>query len=181
MKTNLQHPDAVVWGFSRSGPYDSQSAWRAANVPDKEDINQSSRLASLSGWQKPCPSFIKCNIGSSWIDASRNCGVAWLTMNHYGMSLAYSHHSYSVVESPLEAELLCFYWAVESLSTIRENLSLLRLWSIVYVHKDANQCADAIALSVTRDHCYTSYIAKDGPGWLLPVILEDEVGAYNDY
>lgn len=24
-------------------------------MPDKEDINQSSRLASLSGWQKPCP------------------------------------------------------------------------------------------------------------------------------
>lgn len=67
------------------------------------------------------------------------------------------------------------YWSY------RENLSLLRLWSIVYVHKDANQCADAISLSVTRDHCYTSYIAKDGPGWLLPVILEDEVGAYNDY
>ena len=141
-------------------------------MPDKEDINQSSRLAFLSGWQKPCPSFIKCNIGSSWIDASRNCAVAWLTMNHYGMSLAYSRRSYSVVESPLEAELLCFYWAVERLSTIRyenvvfestsymagevvlnpenflqwsgligairENLLLLKLWSIVYVHKDAN-------------------------------------------
>ena len=190
-------------------------AWRAANVPDKEVINQMSGVASLAGWQKPCPSFIKCNIGSSWIDASRNCGVAWLTRNHYGVSLAHSRRSYSIVPSPLEAELLCFYWAVESLSTmryekvgfestsylageavlnpenfphlsgligaIREKLSLLRLWSIAYVHKEANRCADAIALSVTRDHRYTSYIAKDGPGWLLPMIREDAVGAYDDY
>lgn len=190
-------------------------AWRAANIPDKEDINQMSGVASLSCWQKPCPSFIKCNIGSSWIDASCNCKVAWLTRNHYGVSLAHSRRSYSVVTSPLEAELLCFYWAVESLSTmryekvvfestsylageailnpenfphlsgligaIREKLSLLRLWSIAYVHKEANRCADAIALSVTRDHRYTSYIAKDGPGWLLPMILEDAVGAYDDY
>lgn len=47
------------------------------------------------------------------------------------------------------------------IGAIREKLSLLRLWSIAYVHKEANRCADAIALSVTR------------PGWLLPIILED--------
>nr|VDD14524.1 unnamed protein product [Brassica oleracea] len=67
------------------------------------------------------------------------------------------------------------------IGAIREKLSLLGLWSIAYVHKEANRCADAIALSVTRDHRYTSYIAKDGPGWLLPMILEDAVGAYDDY
>ena len=59
------------------------------------------------------------------------------------------------------------------IGSTREKLSLLRLWSIAYVHKEANRCADAIALSVTRDHRYTSYIVKDGPGWLLPIILED--------
>lgn len=32
MKTNLQHPDAVVWGFSRSGPYDSQSGYKLLNL-----------------------------------------------------------------------------------------------------------------------------------------------------
>ncbi|KAG2249365.1 hypothetical protein Bca4012_087316 [Brassica carinata] len=74
MKLNLQHSDAVVWGFSRNGIYDSQSgykliwkkiqleaeAWRAANVPDKEDIVVELGGASLAQyWQKPCPSFIK--------------------------------------------------------------------------------------------------------------------------
>ncbi|KAH0893393.1 hypothetical protein HID58_055822, partial [Brassica napus] len=233
MKTNLQRSDAVVWGCSRSGTYDSQSGYKLLNllhtienpmtVPTLPPIEtklwsnlwKMSGVASLAGWQKPCPSFIKCNIGSSWIDASRNCGVAWLTRNHYGVSLAHSRRSYSVVPSPLEVELLCFYWAVESLSTmryekvgfestsylageavlnpenfphlsgligaIREKFSLLRLWSIAYVHKEANRCSDAIALSVTRDHRYTSYIAKDGPGWLLQMILEDAVGAYDNY
>lgn len=32
MKTNLQHPDAVVWGFSRSGTYDSQSGYKLLNL-----------------------------------------------------------------------------------------------------------------------------------------------------
>ncbi|KAJ0248819.1 Ribonuclease H domain-containing protein [Hirschfeldia incana] len=94
-------------------------AWRAANVPDKEDVELCSELASLSGWQKPCPSFIKCNIGSSWIDANNNCGVAWLTRDHQGAPLAHSRRSYSGVATSLEAELLGFYWAAESLSTMR--------------------------------------------------------------
>ncbi|KAJ0250444.1 hypothetical protein HA466_0137770 [Hirschfeldia incana] len=156
-------------------------AWRAAHVPDKEDVELCSELASLSGWQKPCPSFIKCNIGSSWIDVNNNCGVAWLTRDHQGAPLAHSRRSYSGVATSLEAELLGFYWAAESLSTMREKLSLLRLWSIAFVPKHANRCADAIALSVTRDHRYSSYIAKEGPSWLLQLINEDAAGAWNVY
>ncbi|KAF2542678.1 hypothetical protein F2Q68_00029419 [Brassica cretica] len=47
--------------------------------------------------------------------------------------------------------------------------------------QEANRCADAIAISVTRDHRYASYIAKDGPFWLLPMIREDAVEAGNGY
>lgn len=165
-------------------------AWRAANVTDKEDRDQDAAGDSTSTWQKPCPSFVKCNIGSSWVDGNQNCGVAWLTRNHAGAALAHSRRSYSHVSSALEAELLGFYWASESVSTmryekvvfestsylageailkpgnfpqwlslieaIREKLSLLRLWSISYVNRGANRCADAIALSVTRDQRYAS-------------------------
>lgn len=184
-------------------------------MTDKEDMDLNLVVDSLSGWQKPCPSFSKCNIGSSWVDANQNCGVAWLTRNHSGVSLAHSRRSYSGVSTSLEAELLGFYWASESLSTlryenvvfestsylageaslnpenfpqwrvligaIREKLSQLRLWSIAYVHRDANRCVDAIALTVTRVHHYASYISKDSPGWLLPMVREDVVGMHTIY
>ncbi|KAH0870248.1 hypothetical protein HID58_077270, partial [Brassica napus] len=158
MRPQLNRHDTMVWGFSRS-----------ANVGDKEDIDENVGESALACWRKPYPSFIKCNVGSSWTDANQNCGVAWLTRNHLGVSLIHSRRSYSMVASQLEAELLSFLWAAESLSTLR--------------HKNvvANQCAEAIARSVTRDQRYASYVGKDGPSWLLPMIHADAVRADNGY
>lgn len=67
------------------------------------------------------------------------------------------------------------------IDVIREKLSRLQLWSIAYVHSGANQCAEAIARSVTRDQRYASYVGKDGPSWLLPMIHADAVRADNGY
>ncbi|KAG2265571.1 hypothetical protein Bca52824_072650 [Brassica carinata] len=190
-------------------------AWNAANMGDKEDIDENVGESALACWRKPYPSFIKCNVGLSWTDANRNCGVAWLTRNHLGVSLIHSRRSYSMVASQLEAELLSFLWVAESLSTlrhknvvfesssylageavlnpdnfpmfhglidvIREKLSRLQLWSIAYVQSGANQCAEAIARSVTRDQRYASYVGKDGPSWLLPMIHANAVRADNGY
>ncbi|KAF3603474.1 hypothetical protein F2Q69_00033979 [Brassica cretica] len=36
-----------------------------------------------------------------------------------------------------------------------------------------NRCAHEIALSVTRDHRYQSYIARGGPFWLRALTLEE--------
>ncbi|KAH0892354.1 hypothetical protein HID58_054783, partial [Brassica napus] len=197
MRPQLNRHDTMVWGFSRN------------------DIDENVGESALACWRKPCPSFIKCNVGSSWTDANRNCGVAWLTRNHLGVSLIHSRRSYSMVASQLEAELLSFLWAAESLSTlrhknlvfesssylageavlnpdnfpmfhglidvIREKLSRLQLWSIAYVHSGENQCVEAIARSVTRDQRYASYVGKDGPSWLLPMIHADAVRADNGY
>ncbi|KAG2246693.1 hypothetical protein Bca52824_086321 [Brassica carinata] len=180
-------------------------AWNAANVGDKEDIDENVGESALACWRKPCPSFIKCNVGSSWTDANRNCGVAWLTRNHLGVSLIHSRRSYSMVASQLEADLSTLrhknvvfesssYLAGEAvlnpdnfpmfhglIDVIREKLSRLQLWSIAYVHSGANQCAEAIARSVTRDQRYASYVGKDGPSWLLPMIHADAVRADNGY
>lgn len=94
-------------------------AWRAANMTDDEDVIRNLGIDSTSGWRQPCPSFIKCNIGGSWVDASQNCSVTWLTRSHVGISEAHSRHSYSGLSTSLETELLGFYWAAESLSTLR--------------------------------------------------------------
>lgn len=52
---------------------------------------------------------------------------------------------------------------------------------LCYVHRDANRCVDAIALTVTRVHRYASYTAKDSHGWLLPMVREDVVGMLTIY
>ncbi|KAF3511216.1 hypothetical protein F2Q69_00001987, partial [Brassica cretica] len=53
-----------------------------------------SGLSSIVGWQKPCPSFVKCNIGSSWLNAKQNCGAAWMVRDHMGQPLVHGRRSY---------------------------------------------------------------------------------------
>lgn len=77
-----------------------------------------SRRSAIVGWQKPCPSFVKCNIGSSWLNANQNCGVAWMVRDHMGQPLVHGRRSYSKVASTLEADFLSFRWAIECLATI---------------------------------------------------------------
>ncbi|XP_009133420.1 putative F-box/LRR-repeat protein At3g18150 [Brassica rapa] len=167
----------------------------------------------ILGWRKPCPSFVKCNIGSSWLDANRNCGAAWMVRDHMGQPLVHGRRSYSMVASSVEADLLSFRWAIECLATshfdavvfespsyiageailhpesfpqygamlnsIRRQLESFRLWSIAFVRKEGNLCVDAIALSVTRDHRYQSYIGRAGPSWLNQLIQAEAAAATN--
>ena len=59
------------------------------------------------------------------------------------------------------------------LAYIRDKLSGFRLWNISYAQLQGNRCAHEIALSVTRDQQYQSYIARGGPFWLRSLIKED--------
>ncbi|KAL0658788.1 hypothetical protein Bca4012_079373 [Brassica carinata] len=86
-----------------------------------------------------------------------------------------------MVASWLEAELFSFLRNVVFESTSYLAGEAVQLWSITYVHSEANRCADAIARSVTRDHHYASYIEKGDPSWLLPMIRADAVGTVNVY
>lgn len=65
------------------------------------------------------------------------------------------------------------------LNSIRRQLQSFRLWSIAFVRKEGNLCVDAIALSVTRDHRYQSYIARAGPPWLNQLITAEAAAATN--
>lgn len=68
------------------------------------------------------------------------------------------------------AEFLVFQ---DLLAHIRVKLTGFSLWNISYAHLEGNRCAHEIALSVTRDHRYQSYIARGGPFWLRTLTLED--------
>lgn len=96
------------------------AAWFGANDPStaNEDHAGNSMVAVLC-WKKPCTSFVKCNIGTSWIDNTQNCGAAWILRDHSGHALCHSCRSYSMVPTKLEADLWSFFWAIESISSLK--------------------------------------------------------------
>ncbi|KAL0789900.1 hypothetical protein Bca101_006146 [Brassica carinata] len=54
--------------------------------------------------------------------------------------------------------------------SIRSQLHLLRGWSLNHILPARNSIALRIAESVTSDHRYQSYIARNGPSWLQHAI-----------
>lgn len=183
-------------------------AWEEVNIVNLaqviRDIND---ISPIERWQKPCQSFVKCNIDSSWTSATANAGASWILRNHKGEALAHSRRSYSSVTTRLEAELLSFSWAIDGardlrfdrvvfesssylageailrpeefpsyqdlLTNIRCKLEGFRLWNISFSPLSGNRVAHEIALSVTRDHRYQSYVAHGGPFWLRALIQVD--------
>lgn len=52
-------------------------------------------------------------------------------------------------------------------------------WSLDYVRPDSNCAANAVALSVTRDQRYQSYVGHQGPSWLHE-LLDAEAALLHD-
>ncbi|CAN7091771.1 unnamed protein product, partial [Brassica rapa subsp. narinosa] len=183
-------------------------AWAEVNLQNSsQELDDRTDGALMGKWERPCQSFVKCNIASSWINATVNTGASWILRNSPGEPLMHSRRSFSYVPTKLEAELLSFKWAIdclvdlrydkvvfesssylageailrpeefpgfqELLAHIRFKLTGFRLWCISYAHLEGNRCAQEIALSVTRDQRYQSYLARGGPMWLRNFILEE--------
>lgn len=51
-------------------------------------------------------------------------------------------------------------------------------WRVEHVVPESNKVASLIAVSVTNDHHYQSYVASGGPSWLR-TLLEREAGSRN--
>lgn len=56
------------------------------------------------------------------------------------------------------------------ISTISEKLQLLTAWRLEYTLPARNFIASRIAVSVTSEHRYQSYVATGGPVWLHQAI-----------
>ncbi|XP_013608296.1 PREDICTED: uncharacterized protein LOC106315069 [Brassica oleracea var. oleracea] len=59
------------------------------------------------------------------------------------------------------------------LNIINSKLQLISAWSLDYVLPASNSIASRIAVSVTSNHLYQSYIARSGPSWLHQAIGEE--------
>lgn len=143
---------------------------------------------------------LKCNVGVSWSESNRLCGASWIIRNKEGKALLHSRRAFTNVSSRLEAELMCFGWATESMLSlhytnvviesncrmVREaildrskfpwydklseqlvrSLTALSPYRVEHVVDARNRVAEEIAVSVTRDCRYQSYVASGGPSWL---------------
>ncbi|KAG2332376.1 hypothetical protein Bca52824_003556 [Brassica carinata] len=90
-------------------------------------------------------------------------------------TVVFESPSYVAGEAILHPESFPQYGAL--LNSIRRQLQSFRIWRIAFVHKEGNLCVDAIALSVTRDHLYQSYIGRAGPSWLNQLIQAEAAAA----
>lgn len=63
-----------------------------------------------------------------------------------------------------------FMFLREVTNQIFDHLAVIDVWSLDYVSREGNQAAEAIALSVTKEHRYSSYISQHSPQWLLPYL-----------
>lgn len=55
--------------------------------------------------------------------------------------------------------------------TIQSYLSEIEMWSLDHCRPNRNEAAEAIAVSVTRDHRHQSYIACNAPVWLHHLLV----------
>ncbi|CAL9218370.1 unnamed protein product [Arabidopsis halleri] len=56
---------------------------------------------------------------------------------------------------------------------IRRFLDVFEFSVVVIATNECNRVAKEIATSITRDHRYQSYIAREGPMWLQEIITEE--------
>ncbi|CAL9247881.1 unnamed protein product [Arabidopsis halleri] len=96
--------------------------WRNLHQQEIAETIEMQRFPNVlkAQWEKPALGHLKCNVSSSWINSSKNCGVSWILRDCTGSVVFHSRRSYSRVQSNLEAELLSILWATESLTNLRQ-------------------------------------------------------------
>lgn len=89
------------------------------NALPKLDSPEFNIDAGFEKWQKPPPSFLKCNVGSSWDGATLTCGGEWLVRDEQGNVLLHSRRSFSQIESSLQAKLVALQWAAAAMCDLK--------------------------------------------------------------
>ncbi|KAF3502360.1 hypothetical protein F2Q69_00040656 [Brassica cretica] len=80
-----------------------------------ERVNHSCASGQVLKWSPPPIGYFKCNIGIAWERPNAYSGAAWILRDHNGKTIMHSRRSFSGVQSQMEAELLGFKFAVESM------------------------------------------------------------------
>ncbi|KAL0847837.1 hypothetical protein Bca101_021084 [Brassica carinata] len=103
--------------------------WFNVNFPTQQDNPPLQRNSDIS-WKKPETNAVKCNIASSWLRRTSMGGAAWILRDHNGTPLLRSRRAYSNVVSPLHADILSLYWAVESMHNLQRTKLIFEVLSV---------------------------------------------------
>ena len=92
--------------------------WRETQAPSKIlDPPESTVSHGNVVWIHPPPSWLKCNLASSWLENAVLSGAAWLLRDENGRVVMHSRRAFPCFSSSLEAELNTLLWSVESLAS----------------------------------------------------------------
>ncbi|KAH0941919.1 hypothetical protein HID58_001556 [Brassica napus] len=123
---NIRVSDAIVWGFSRNGSYDSKS------------------------------------------DSSMHSGASWIIRDFRVIIEISSPQALEALNNPARCPGLA-----NLIERTRQALHRFHNCSILVVNSVVNLVAGKIAVSVTNDGRFSSYIARGGPRWLSDIICAD--------
>ena len=92
--------------------------WREIQAPSKI-LDPPTIPASNENvvWIHPPPSWLKCNLASSWLENAVLSGAAWLVRDENGRVVMHSRRAFPCLSSGLDAELNALLWSVESLAS----------------------------------------------------------------
>ena len=97
------------------------SQWFLAQQVEEDErvlISLSSQI-SKPFWRPPEKPWLKCNLASSWDSVKKQGGAAWVLRNSHGSVLLHSRTSFANMASKNEAELHCWLWSIESMSSLK--------------------------------------------------------------
>ncbi|XP_010418618.1 PREDICTED: uncharacterized protein LOC104704191 [Camelina sativa] len=99
---------------------DNASQWFHAQSLTVADaiVERSKADLGKKGWYPPVQGWKKCNLGSSWDKETSTGGAAWVLRNEKGETLMHSRRSFASVFSKMDASLLCWLWAIESMKSL---------------------------------------------------------------
>ncbi|KAG7552423.1 Reverse transcriptase zinc-binding domain [Arabidopsis thaliana x Arabidopsis arenosa] len=123
-------------------------------------------------WMPPPHDWLKCNIGSSWDRLGSNGGAAWVLRDEHGLVLTHGRRSFASVTSKLDASILCWQWAIESMKS-------LRIDKIIFASEDTDLIGAVLRPPAWPSYKFQSLLLLHELGNFLDWKLFGEVRATN--
>lgn len=100
--------------------FEEEKIRREVNLNKEEMIPNVMRLQSKElRWLPPLQDPIKCNVNSTWRNASLHNGGAWIARDYTGDVYFHAREAFTCSPNRIGAELRCIIWTLQSLRDLR--------------------------------------------------------------
>ncbi|KAL9308300.1 putative reverse transcriptase zinc-binding domain-containing protein [Arabidopsis thaliana] len=106
---------------------DDANQWFFAQILENRELlgKQSAHASVTTKWSPPPHDWLKYNIVLSWAALHDIGGAAWVLRDEKGEILVHGRRSFASVTSKLDASVLCWQWAIESMKSLIINKIIL--------------------------------------------------------